>query len=98
MWNSQSFNKSFLMVGFIYMNAASFGTKGAGNSMTTINALFPGEPYRDIGYPVWDKVNKTWATSQGGTNCGGICRAGVGDGTFSYQDLNNNGKFGSTRR
>lgn len=88
MWNSQSFAGSFLMCGFIYMNAQSFGTKGQGNSMTTVNALFPGEPYRDIGYPVWDPAANAWK------NCGGqVCRAGVGDGSFSYQDLNNNGKF-----
>jgi hypothetical protein len=90
LWNSQSFNHSFLMAGFVYMNTRSFGTQGAGNSMTTVNALFPGEPYRDIGYPIWDPAAKVWQT----TGCGGqICRAGVGDGIFSYQDLNNNGKF-----
>jgi hypothetical protein len=87
-WNSSDMGGGMLMSGFVYMNADSFGTTGAGNSQTTIDANFPGEPFRDIGYPQWDTGTGAWK------DCGGTpCRSGVGDGTFSYQDLNGNGRF-----
>jgi hypothetical protein len=61
-----------------------------GSSATTVDANFPGEVYRDIGYPIWDGTASDWLR----TGCAGqICRTGAGDGVFSYQDLNNNGKF-----
>jgi hypothetical protein len=87
-WNSSDFGGSFLMEGFVYANNTDWGTKGMGSSATTVKANFPGEPYRDIGYPKWLTATSVWDTS-----CGGICRVGAGDGSFSYQDLNGNGKF-----
>ncbi len=88
-WNSSDFGGSFLMEGFVYTNNADWGTQGMGSSATTVQANFPGEPYRDIGYPKWLTATSSWDTSCGGA----ICRAGAGDGSFSYQDLNGNGKF-----
>jgi hypothetical protein len=89
-WNSSNYGGSFLMEGFIYVNAVSWGSQGQGSSATIIDANFPGEIYRDIGYPAWDAPATDWLR----TGCAGqICRSGAGDGVFSYQDLNNNGKF-----
>ena len=89
-WKSSDFGGSFLMEGFVYFNMVSWGTTGQGSSATAVNANFPGEVYRDIGYPLWDKTASDWLR----TGCAGqICRAGAGDGVHSYQDLNNNGKF-----
>ena len=93
-WQSNDFGSSMLMSGFVYANSNSFGTTGQGNNATTIQANFPGEPFRDVGYPVWCigannplpapscTANNMWAV------CGdSVCRAGVGDGKFSCQDL-----------
>ncbi|HSY47827.1 MAG TPA: hypothetical protein VLC46_03370 [Thermoanaerobaculia bacterium] len=88
-WNSSDMGGSFLMEGFVYANNTSWGTKGVGSSATNVAANFPGEPYRDIGYPKWLTATSSWDTSCGGT----ICRVGAGDGSFSYQDLNGNGRF-----
>src|SRR5579872_6616619 len=89
-WGSSCMGGNFLMTGFIYMNASQYGTKGVGSSETTVtNANFPSEPWRDIGYPKWNTATSSWDTSCGGQ----ICRVGVGDGVFSYQDLNGNGQF-----
>lgn len=88
-WNSSDFGGSFLMEGFVYINAQEWGTKGQGSSATTIDANFPGELFRDIGYPKWDTGANDWDRSCAGQ----ICRNGAGDGVFTYQDLNNNGKF-----
>jgi hypothetical protein len=91
-WNSGNFNHEFLMQGFVYMNSNTFGTNGGGNSETPINVNMPGEPYRDVGYPVWClavgnpiaacTAANTWADCNGDP-----CRAGAGDATFSCQDL-----------
>jgi len=101
-WNSSDFGQlgapSFLMQGFIYTNSSSFGTTGQGNNGTTVQANFPGEPFRDIGYPIWCTAAGTpipqCAAANVWADCGnGIsCRSGAGDGTFSCQDLNGNGK------
>lgn len=100
-WNSNDFNHAFLMQGFVYMNANAFGTTGGGTAFTTVKANFPGEPFRDVGFPVWcpnvgappsaPEYNCTAANVW--MDCGGVtCRHGAGDGTFSCQDLNGNGK------
>jgi hypothetical protein len=88
-WNSADYNGAFLMEGFVYTNNSAWGTQGMGSSATTVHANYPGEPYRDIGYPQWNAGTNSWNTSCGGT----ICRMGAGDGSFSYQDLNGNNKF-----
>lgn len=100
-WNSSDYGSSggpsFIMTGFYYLNTVAFGTKGMGSSGTDIQANFPGEPYRDIGYPVWCTAAGAplaSCTGAGWSDCGGaICRAGAGDSIFSYQDLNSNGRF-----
>ena len=93
-WQSNDFGSNMLMSGFVYANSHSFGTTGQGNNATTVQANFPGEPFRDVGYPVWClAANNPLPAPQctaGGvwSDCGGaICRAGVGDGKFSCQDL-----------
>jgi hypothetical protein len=99
-WNSSDFGSAppsapapatFLMQGFVYLNAQSFGTTGQGSNATTVQANFPGEPFRDIGYPRWDTANARWDRSCGestpGANDGQICRVGVGDGAFTCEDL-----------
>jgi hypothetical protein len=90
-WNTADFGSAFLMSGFVYMNTNSFGTQGSGKSPTDIQANYPGEPFRDIGYPKWDTVAGDWKYCPPAS--GIPCRGGAGDGVFSYQDLNNNGKF-----
>ena len=52
-WQSNDFGNQILMSGFVYLNTVSFGTTGQGSKATTIQANFPGEPFRDVGYPVW---------------------------------------------
>jgi len=88
-WNSSDFNNSMLMQGFVYVNATSFGTTGQGNNAVTVQANFPGEPFRDVGYPKWNEAIGSWDRSCGetspGANDGQICRAGVGDAAFSCQ-------------
>ena len=99
-WNSSDMGAlgaaTFLMQGFIYTNALTFGTTGQGNNATTVQANFPGEPFRDVGYPRWNAAITDWDKSCGesspGANDGQICRVGVGDSTFSCQDLNNTGR------
>ena len=88
-WNSQDFNKGFLMEGFVYMNTVSFGTTGQGQA-PAYDANFPGEPFRDIGAPQWDVATNAW--KQCPPNSGIPCRVGAGDGIFTCPDLNNNGK------
>jgi len=88
-WNRSDFNRDFLMEGFVYANNTEWGTQGVGGAATTVQANYPGEPYRDIGYPKWLAATSSWDTSCAGT----ICRVGAGDGSFSYQDLNGNNRF-----
>jgi hypothetical protein len=88
-WKASDFNGAFLMEGFVYMNAQAWGTDGSGSSPTTVQANFPGELFRDIGYPVWDAAGKKWDTSCGGQ----ICRGGAGNGKFDHQELNGNDRF-----
>ena len=89
-WNSSDANGNLLMVGFIYMNALKWGTTGFKNSQGTVAANWPGELFRDIGYQQWDTSTGDWKKCTGGVLCS---RVGGGDGVFSYQDLNGNGRF-----
>lgn len=87
-WSTADFLGGMLMQGFVYMNSQEYGTTGGGTAQTVIQANFPGEPFRDAGYPRWDVSTNTWF------DCSGTpCRSGGGDATFSYQDLNGNGNF-----
>ena len=91
-WNASNFNHSFIMQGFIYINAASFGTTGGGHDGVQTNVNMPGEPFRDVGYPVWcfgagNPITQCTAANQW-ADCGGQpCRSGAGDAAFSCQDL-----------
>ena len=90
LWNTQDFGSDFLLEGFVYMNTVEFGTKGTGKGPTAVDANYPGEPFRDIGAPIWDTTANAW--KQCPPNSGIPCRSGAGDGVFSCPDLNNNGK------
>jgi hypothetical protein len=101
-WNAADYGSSggpsFMMVGFYYMNSKAYGTQGMGSSGTDIQVNFPGEPFRDIGYPVWCTGTTVPVTACTGPDlwamCGGIiCRSGAGDSIFSFQDLNGNGRY-----
>jgi hypothetical protein len=86
------------MTGFIYLNQDSYGTSGAGSSESLVpEAAFPSEPFRDVGNPVWSLALNDWDKSCGesstGANDGNICMSGVGDATYSFQDLNANGQL-----
>lgn len=96
-WNAAGFNQDFLMQGFIYFNANSFGTTGGGSALTPVNVNFPGEPFRDVGYPIWctGPGAPIAGCTAGGvwSDCNGIvCRQGAGDGAWGCQDLNANGR------
>lgn len=88
-WSATDMNQAFIMTGFVYMNTKLWGTTGAGSTFQSVQANFPGEPLRDIGYPLMKTDLSDWDRSCGGQ----ICRNGAGNGYFDYQDLNNNGKF-----
>lgn len=83
--------------GFIYINAAGFGTKGVGGVNEWVN--MPGEPYRDIGFP---EVDEDTASADykgyvrlpvgGASACvpstGVNCRIkGASNGSWDFQDL-----------
>lgn len=89
-WNASDMNHGMLMSGFIYMNAVSWGTTGAGPSATTVDANFPGEPFRDVGYWVWNTATNNWKLEADNLT---PVRYGAGNGQFDYQDLNGNGHF-----
>jgi len=89
-WQSNDFGSpGMLMQGFVYVNSNSFGTTGQGNNATTVQANFPGEPFRDVGYPRYNETIGDWdkhcGESSPGANDGQICRIGIGDGAFSCQ-------------
>lgn len=88
-WQSNDFNHNFLMSGFIYLNMDRFRTTGAGNSAPDLPYNMPGEIYRDVGHRVWDTSTNAWALDAAGN----VELEGAGDGDFSFQDLNGNGKF-----
>lgn len=91
-WKTSSFGPDFLMEGFVYMNTVSFGTQGTGSKApTAVDANYPGEPFRDIGYPIWDAAASAWKQCPAGS--GIPCTKGAGDGVFSCQtDLTTSGK------
>ena len=93
-WNASNFNHQFIMQGFIYMNAQSFGTTGGNHDGVQTNVNMPGEPFRDVGYPVWCTGAGTPlplancpAANQWSDCSGQPCRNGAGDAAFSCQDL-----------
>jgi hypothetical protein len=88
-WNSSDFNGDFLMSGFIYFNMVQYGSQGAGNTPPRLPYNMPGEVYRDVGRRVWVIASNSWEVD-GALN---PTMQGAGDGQFSFQDLNGNGRF-----
>lgn len=93
-WNASNFNHAFVMQGFVYINAQSYGTTGGAHDGVPMNVNMPGEPFRDIGYPVWCTgsgnplpVANCPAANQWADCNGAPCRTGAGDAAFSCQDL-----------
>jgi hypothetical protein len=86
-WNSPEFGGDFLMSGFIYLNIEEYRSTGGGNSAPSLPYNMPGEIWRDVGHLTW--VGGAWQVDGSGVPL----LTGAGDGEFSFQDLNNNGKF-----
>lgn len=90
-WNRNDFNQEpWIMSGFIYMNSLKFGTTGGGTSGPPRPYNMPAEIFRDVGFRKWNKTTNNWDVDPVG---GGPVFEGTSDGIFSYQDLNNNGRF-----
>ena len=100
--NSSDDGHTFLMKGFIYLNAEQFGTQGINGGDAWYN--FPGEPFRDVGFLKVDEAALTFTTNPDGTRniTGGGAFAldpvtsvpvidGAGTGEWEFQDLNKNG-------
>ncbi|HXI12547.1 MAG TPA: hypothetical protein VNM92_07870 [Thermoanaerobaculia bacterium] len=88
-WNSNDFGSpNFLMQGFVYLNAARWGTTGSGNSAPNLLYNMPGEIYRDIGYRKWDTSTSAWAVDA----TGAFITEGGNNGGFDSQDMNGNGR------
>jgi hypothetical protein len=88
-WNATEFAGDFLMAGFVYMNIEAYRSQGVGTSAASLPYNMPGEVFRDIGHRRWDTGTNAWAIDAGGN----FIVDGAGDGEFSGQDLNNNGKY-----
>lgn len=81
------------MMGFIYLNAASFGTQGVRGVDTEIN--IPGEPFLDEGYLEVDQtVGPPYSLKVDGTGKVLPPKPGsAGNRVWEYDDANANGKF-----
>lgn len=88
-WNSSDFGGDFLMSGFIYLNIAEYRSTGGGSSAPSLPYNMPGEVYRDVGYREWNAGTNNWSLDAGGN----YVLKGAGDGEWSFQDLNGNGRF-----
>ncbi|HYH08672.1 MAG TPA: pilus assembly PilX N-terminal domain-containing protein [Thermoanaerobaculia bacterium] len=88
-WNSADFNAPFRMEGFIYLNAAEYGTTGAGNCCPADLYNMPPEIFRDIGYRAWDNSTTDWAVDVDGNPL----FADAANSQWDFQDLNANGRF-----
>jgi hypothetical protein len=89
-WNSSDFDSDFLMSGFIYLNIDEYRSTGGGSSAPTLPYNMPGEIFRDVGHRKWiGGPGGAWELDGGGNPA----LFGAGDGEFSFQDMNNNGKF-----
>ncbi|HVT05127.1 MAG TPA: hypothetical protein VHL58_17320 [Thermoanaerobaculia bacterium] len=86
-WNSSDFGNPFKMSGFVYFNARSFETTGAGSSAVTTAYNMPGEPFRDLGAP---EVNYPGDMKFKRDGLGGLIPDGAGDAVFTCLDLNLN--------
>jgi hypothetical protein len=79
------------MSGFIYLNAASFGTQGVRGVDGRFG--FPGEPFQDVGFPDVDLATAggPWIPDPADPTKWTIIRAG--NGQWDWKDANGNGKF-----
>lgn len=81
----------FTMSGFIYLNAASFGSSGVRGVSNRFN--MPGEPYRDIGYFAVDTGTGDFvdcdAATAGVQPC--IDTSLIDNGQWDFQDLDDDG-------
>jgi hypothetical protein len=88
---------SFQMQGYIYLNAAWFGTSGLGNKAPTDYYPMPGEPFRDVGFREADDSGTgptyPFRIDGGALPTGDYVWAGVNNGVWDFQDVNKNGKF-----
>jgi hypothetical protein len=78
----------FLMRGFIYLNAASFGTQGLNGDPGYYPA--PGEPFRDVGFYEVDDTTMKWKLD---AVTGLPIKVNYTNYQWDYQDVNKNGKF-----
>jgi hypothetical protein len=88
-WNSNDFDGDFLMSGFIYLNVEQYESSGGGTSAPTLPYNMPGEIWRDVGHRTWNTTTSSWVVDASGSPV----LTGAGDGEFSFQDMNGNGKF-----
>ncbi|HUF17869.1 MAG TPA: pilus assembly PilX N-terminal domain-containing protein [Thermoanaerobaculia bacterium] len=82
--NSSDDGPTFGMMGFIYLNAESFGSSGISPPAQWVN--FPGEPYRDVGFQFYDEITFM-------TPIAPPPGQGAGNGRWDFQDVNGNGVF-----
>jgi hypothetical protein len=75
------------MSGFIYMNVAQYGSQGGGNAAPNLPYNMPGEIFRDVGHRTW--TGGAWEVDAAMEPT----ITGAGDGEFSFQDMNGNGRF-----
>ncbi|HYO77584.1 MAG TPA: pilus assembly PilX N-terminal domain-containing protein [Thermoanaerobaculia bacterium] len=88
-WNAAEFGGDFLMSGFVYLNIQQYRSTGGGNAAPLLRYNMPGEIYRDVGHRLKSTGSNAWQLD----STGGFATRGAGDGAFSFQDLNNNGRF-----
>lgn len=77
----------FVMRGFIYLNALSFGSKGLKGDPGYYAA--PGEPFRDVGFWEVDPATNLFKKDGAGKNI----KVNYTNYQWDYQDVNGNGKF-----
>jgi hypothetical protein len=91
--NSGTVDQStFQIRGYVYLNAANFGSKGVGNLPVTDVYSMPGEPYRDVGYREVDKTTLKFVLSAP-LPAGTFNVIGASNGQWDYEDVNGNGQF-----
>lgn len=90
---SASVGKPWQMQGYVYLNAENFGTTGQGNLVDDDVYQMPGEPYRDIGYREVDLATNDYVISGGALPAGNFSTIGLGNKTWDFQDINDNGVF-----
>lgn len=86
-------SKNFQMQGYIYLNAESFGTTGAGNMAEDDLYQMPGEPYRDVGYREVDPDTNQYVLTAAALPAADYVVIGRNNEVWDFQDVNNNGVF-----